>query len=132
MGVIFGFSRAVVAAADGQRPLAFMPHDQQWQHDLIKTAPPLYPYADRARWHEGTGLFRLTLDQNTGEVIQVRVEKSTGYKTLDHSAISALRQWRFRPGKYKILHVPVDFFMSKTHRDYINDTRRLQQQQRTL
>ena len=132
MSVTFGFSRAVVTAADGQQPLAFMPHNQQWQHDLIKTAPPLYPYADRAQRHQGTGLFRLTLDQKTGGVIQVTVEKSTRYKTLDDSAIAALRRWRFRPGKWKIVDVPINFVISKSHKAYINDTRRLQQQQRTL
>jgi TonB family protein len=95
----FSFSRAVVLAADMQQPLAFMGHDQQWERDLIKTTPPLYPYADRAQRHQGTGLFRLTMDQKTGGVTQVTIEKSTGYKTLDDSAIVALRQWRFRPNK---------------------------------
>src|SRR3954471_3808643 len=131
MSITFGLSHAVVTAADIQQPLAFMAHDQQWERDLIKTAPPLYPYADRARRHQGRGLFRLTLDQKTGGVIQVTVENSTGYKTLDESAIAALRQWRFRPSKWRIVHVPVNFVMSKGHRGYINDARRFQQQQRT-
>ena len=130
--VTFGFSRAIVTAADLQQPLAFMAHDRQWERDLIRTAPPLYPYADRARRHQGSGLFRLTLDLKTGGVIQVTVEKSTGYKTLDDSAIAALRQWRFRPSKWKLVHVPIDFFMSNGHRGYINDIRRGQQQQRSL
>src|SRR5262249_30993191 len=101
MSVTVGFSRAVVTASDMQQPLAFMAHNQQWERDLIKTAPPLYPYADRAQRHQGRGIFRLMLDQKTGGVIQVIVEKSTGYKTLDDSAIVALRQWRFRPSKWK-------------------------------
>jgi TonB family protein len=132
MSVTFVFSSAVVTAADMQQPLAFMAHDQQWERDLIKTAPPLYPYADRARRHQGKGIFRLALDQKTGSVVQVTVEKSTGYKTLDDSAIGALRQWRFRPSKRKIVHVPVNFVMSSSHKGYINETRRLQQQQRSL
>ncbi|SRR5713101_3726266 len=132
MSMSFFGPNAVLAAGDAQQPLAFTPYDQRWQHDLIKTAPPIYPYTDRARWHQGSGLFRLALDQKTGSVIQVTVEKSTGYKTLDDSAIVALRQWRFRPGKWKAVRVPVNFLMSKTQRDYINDIHRLQQQQRTL
>src|SRR5882762_1925295 len=132
MGIGFFGPNAIVAAGDGQQPLAFMPHSQPWQHDLIKTAPPIYPHADRARWHQASGLFRLSLDQKTGSVIQVTFEKSTGYTPLDYSAIAALRQWRFRPGKWKAVRVPVNFFMSKTKRDYIIDIHRLQQQQRTL
>ena len=77
-------------------------------------------------------MFLLTLDEQIGSVIHVTIEKSIGYKTLDDSAIAALRQWRFRPGKWKMVRVPVNFVMSKTQKGYINDIHRLQQQQRTL
>jgi TonB family protein len=127
-----GFFEPSAAVADPQQRLAFMPYGEPWQHDLIKTAPPVYPYADRARWHQGIGLFRLTLDKKTGSVVRVTVDKSTGYKTLDDSAIAALKQWRFRPGKWKEVRVPVNFVMSKTQRDYINDIHRAHQQQRTM
>jgi TonB family protein len=132
IGMIFLASSPVVAADDVQQQRsAFMPYDK-WQQYLIKTAPPIYPYADRARWHQGSGLFRLAIDKKTGAVIRIAVEKSTGFKTLDDSAIAALRQWRFRSSTFKAALVPVNFVMSKTKTDYIKDVQRLQKEQRRL
>src|SRR5437773_12476999 len=44
-----------------------------WDADRIKFVKPDYPSESRARRVEGTGLFRITLDVNTGSVANVTV-----------------------------------------------------------
>jgi hypothetical protein len=111
---------------------AFAPYNEPWQKDLIHSVAPVYSFDDRAAWRQGCGLFHLVLERSTGAVVQVTVKKSTGYATLDASAIQALKQWRFRPGSWKTLDIPVDFTMARTKADYREKVRQYQQQQREL
>jgi TonB family protein len=49
------------------------------------------------------------LDLRTGAVTQVTVIKSTGFIALDRSAVSALRRWHWKPGKWREIYMPVTF-----------------------
>ena len=82
---------------------------EPWFEDQIKAIGPRYPASERARHHEGEGVFHLTLDLKTGSVIDVRVAKSTGYDGLDRAAVAVLRQWRWRPGKWRQIDEPIVF-----------------------
>jgi TonB family protein len=82
-----------------------------WMDDAIKTPPPDYPSAERSLGHAGSGLFRLTLDLKTGAVTKVRPLQSTGFATLDSLATEAFRRWRWKPGKWKEIDVPITFTM---------------------
>ena len=37
------------------------------------------------------------------------VIKSTGYQILDNAALAAFRNWRWKPGKWKQVDVPITF-----------------------
>jgi TonB family protein len=80
-----------------------------WNADLIKFVKPDYPAESRARHAEGTGLFRMTVDVNTGAVTNVGVIKSTGYAALDDSAMRAMRLWRWRARRWKEIDIPLTF-----------------------
>ena len=80
-----------------------------WIVDQIKTVAPQNPYAERKRHHTGSGSFRVTLDLNTGSVVKVTVVKSTGFPALDNSAANSFRRWRWKPGKWKEIELPVTF-----------------------
>jgi TonB family protein len=80
-----------------------------WQHDMIKAVAPIYPDRDRILRHQGEGLFQLMLDLKTGSVTKVTVIKTTGFPALDTSAVTSLRQWRWKPGKWREIDVPVRF-----------------------
>jgi protein TonB len=56
-----------------------------------------YPALSRRMGEEGTVIVRLQVGVN-GEVMDVRVEKSSGYPRLDAAALSGVRKARFRPG----------------------------------
>jgi TonB family protein len=84
-----------------------------WRGDIAKSIAPEYPYEERTRHHEGSGLFRLTLDLKTGLVTNVLMITSTGFKGLDASGIKSLRQWRWRPGRWRQIDIPLTFTMSR-------------------
>jgi TonB family protein len=83
-----------------------------WTLDQIKTVAPEYPYAERTRHHAGSGLFRVTLDLSIGSVAKVTILTSTGSPALDNSAADALRRWRWKPGKWKEIDLPITFAMA--------------------
>jgi len=81
----------------------------EWKRDLDYMEAPAYP-AVAKRWHvQGAGIFRVSIDINTGRVTDVSVLRSTGYGVLDGSAIRTLKLWRWKPGKYAKVNVPISF-----------------------
>jgi TonB family protein len=82
-----------------------------WDVDMLKFVRPDYPAEYRAQHIEGTGLFRITLDVKTGSVTNVTVLKSTGSPGLDACAGRAIRQWHWRPQRWREVDMPVTFTM---------------------
>ncbi len=88
-----------------------------WVQDLVHTVGPDYPFGERALRHEGAGIFRLALDERSGRVVTVSVLRSTGFKPLDLSAVVALSQWRWKPGRWKQIDMPVRFTIGSPPRE---------------
>lgn len=84
-----------------------------WMDDCINAVPFDYPYEERRFRHQGDGYFRLILDPKTGAVTRVIVKKSTGFFVLDRTAIRALERWKWKPGKWKEIGMPVRFTLSR-------------------
>jgi TonB family protein len=80
-----------------------------WMDDVIHTASLDYPASERASRHQGSGVVRLTLDLKTGSVSKVTILRSTGFPVLDRSAQTSFGQWRWKPGRWKEVDVPVTF-----------------------
>ena len=57
----------------------------------------------------GSGVFVLQVDNTSGKVTSVRVEKSTGQRLLDDCAVQAFQNWRCRPGTVSKIKIPVIF-----------------------
>jgi TonB family protein len=87
-----------------------------WIQDINSSLAPNYPIDDRIQGHEGVGLYHLQLDLKTGRVTNATVITSTGFKGLDVSATWALRQWRWKAGRWKEIDMPVRFVMSANAR----------------
>ena len=92
-----------------------------WLTDRIYALSPSYPDADRLQRHEGCGVFRLMLDVRTGLVTKVLTLTSTGFVTLDRCAIASFRQWRFKPGKWKEIDMPMRFTLQFHPKDRPRD-----------
>ena len=78
---------------------------------LIKKVEPEYPAGFVVHGAEGRGRFRLTINPKSGEVDEVKIVKSCGYKDLNELAVKALLQWRFQPGTRGPVEVPVEFYV---------------------
>jgi TonB family protein len=81
--------------------------------DCIKSVAPDYPYGERAQHHIGKGFFRLVLNLKSGVVTKVTLTRSTGFAVLDNCAIAALRQWRWKPNRWKEVEIPVIFKLER-------------------
>src|SRR5947209_9623424 len=111
-----GPSSAVDAKGVRHRGSDYPHRFSPWTLDQIHSVAPTYSYDDRLGRHEGKGLFRLTLDLKSGGVTSISIVKSTGFATLDSSAIASLRQWRWKPGKWRQIEMPVTFVLSRSPR----------------
>jgi len=67
---------------------------------------PLYPQEARNKGYEGEVLLRVQVLSN-GRVGEIEVRRSSGYETLDRSAIKTVKQWKFIPAKKGETPVPV-------------------------
>jgi TonB family protein len=86
---------------------------EPWRRDLLAGFGPKYPYTDRVFRHQGTGVYKLLLDLKTGAVASVAILHSSGFKSLDDSAVGALGKWRWKPGRWKEIQMPVKFQLAK-------------------
>ena len=65
---------------------------------VTRTTPPKYPTSARRGGHQGTTQIAATITA-TGKVSSPRVVASSGHRSLDSSAIAAVKKWRFAPAK---------------------------------
>jgi periplasmic protein TonB len=57
---------------------------------------PVYPPQSRRAGEEGTGIFRVLVDQS-GRPMEVSVVNSSGFPRLDEAAMTAIKKWKFKP-----------------------------------
>jgi protein TonB len=72
---------------------------------------PEYPYEARARKITGSGVCVLTVDPG-GSVTDATMAQSIGNPILDNTTVSTFRRWRFRPGMYSKVKVPITYTMT--------------------
>jgi protein TonB len=73
---------------------------------------PQYPYEARSRRVTGSGVIVVDVDSGSGNVTSASVASSIGSPILDNAAVSAFRQWRFRPGTVSKVRIPITFTMT--------------------
>jgi TonB family protein len=71
---------------------------------------PDYPIGAARRGWQGSGLFLCRLRPD-GTVSSVIALQSTGHDMLDQAGISAFQRWRFKPGSFKAVKIPLNFSM---------------------
>lgn len=64
----------------------------------LETPPPRYPASALRRGDSGEVMLRVDIDAE-GRVADVDIVHGSGSRALDRAAISAVREWRFRPGQ---------------------------------
>ena len=78
---------------------------------IVVYAPtPIYPEAARSHYTLGAqGVYRLTVNPQNGGVDEVGVLKRAGHSKLDSVMVMAFFKWRFKPGSFKQIDIPVMF-----------------------
>jgi TonB family protein len=79
---------------------------------------PDYPYEARIRRMTGAGIAVLELNA-AGLVTKATMAVSTGYSVLDKATLDNFRQWRFKPGAFKKVRIPIRYTMNYGH-EYIS------------
>ena len=70
---------------------------------------PDYPSEARSQRIIGSGVCIVSVDPRSGRVTEASMAQSTGDLRLDNAAISAFRQWRFKPGTVSKVKIPIEF-----------------------
>jgi TonB family protein len=78
---------------------------------VLYAPTPDYPIWARREYRTGDGVFLLNIDDQKGTVTSIKIEKTTGFRSLDVSCLKALIRWRFRPHTLTKVRVPVRFVM---------------------
>jgi TonB family protein len=78
----------------------------------INSPRPQYPYEARSRHITGSGVCVVTVDPGSGNVTGATMTQSIGNPILDNAALSAFREWRFRPGTVSQVRIPITFTMT--------------------
>ncbi|CAB5154161.1 Ferric siderophore transport system, periplasmic binding protein TonB [Olavius algarvensis associated proteobacterium Delta 3] len=63
-----------------------------------QSPPPRYPRLARKRGYEGTVILEVLVDRD-GDVEDLKVHQSSGYKVLDKAALASVKRWIFTPGR---------------------------------
>jgi periplasmic protein TonB len=87
----------------------------------FKNPAPLYPNYAREQGWEGI-VFLKVLVNSDGTVGEIGVEKSSGYKILDESALKTINTWQFLPARVGAMSfsswikIPVRFILTEESR----------------
>jgi protein TonB len=72
---------------------------------------PEYPYEARSRKITGSGVCVLNVGPDGG-VTDATMAQSIGSPILDNATVSTFRRWRFVPGKYSKVKVPITYTLT--------------------
>jgi TonB family protein len=72
---------------------------EDYQKFMIKYVDPEYPAYLYRNGIQGRGIYRININQKTGEVEEVKVVRSAGHRLLNEFVAKAALQWRFIPGR---------------------------------
>ncbi len=64
----------------------------------LRNPPPAYPAAARRSGEEGTVMLRVLVGRD-GAPLKVELDRSSGSRTLDSTALDAVKGWRFVPAR---------------------------------
>jgi protein TonB len=93
-----GSSTADAARGQRQEGVASQEGYSEAMPRYRENRPPAYPGTARQRGYEGDVLIAAEVRAD-GRIGAVRVTRTSGYPTLDESALEAVKMWRFEPAR---------------------------------
>lgn len=98
-------AHGIRAAKPDRRP------EPDYRSLIVKAYRPDYPYEARRARITGSGVVAMQIDTSTGKVVSCDMDPCTGNIELDVAALTAFRQWRFKPGTVARARIPITFTM---------------------
>ena len=83
----------------------------------VKNPHPTYPLIARKKGWEGKVLIQAEIDRD-GNVSEIKVLESSGFKILDNASLETLKKWKFTPAKIgnkfvdDTVNIPVKFLLT--------------------
>jgi TonB family protein len=81
-----------------------------WIEDIL-SSPIIYPYEARRFHQSGRVQLHIFLDPGRGTVTNALLAKASGSDVLDSAALSWIRKWKWKPGLWKEVQLPITFEM---------------------
>ena len=106
--LLFGLS---VGALADTTPALMSSAEAVQKHLLLKTPRPEYYYEARSRHIQGSGVFDLRFDYETGHLREVHIVQAMPDPLLQKATIEALKQWQAKPRSLHTMRLPVTFIM---------------------
>ena len=109
-------SRPIPSMKDGNElPPLPDPEKPDYNYDVLpqkkpNQVEPVYPKASIDANEQGRVILHVFLD-SFGDVIDVKVHKSCGYKRLDEAALAAVKQWHYSPARRGSLATPSEILV---------------------
>lgn len=86
--------------------------DEELTRYAVASPSAGYPEAAQKAGMTGSGLYELQINK-AGTTTGVAVVKSSGSAVLDQAARSAFLKWRFKPGVFSRVRVPVSWSVNR-------------------
>lgn len=86
--------------------------DEEMLRYATSSPPVPFPEAAQKANLTGSGLYELRIDKS-GRVTEVAAVKSSGQKVLDQTALATFKKWRFKPGSFTRVRVPVSWSVNR-------------------
>lgn len=89
--------KSVAAKPAAQKPAAEKPAED-WAKYVVAAPEVRYPSLVERTGTAGVGTYVLVINPKNGEVTEVKVVKSAGFRKIDAIHVMNFFEWRFRPG----------------------------------
>ena len=86
--------------------------DEELVQYAIASPSAGYPEAAQKAKMTGSGLYELQINK-AGTITAVAIVKSSGSAVLDQAARSAFLKWRFKPGVFRSVRIPVSWSVNR-------------------
>jgi protein TonB len=107
--LLFAAEKTTAVWADGHSSAI---SDEQLIGNTLAAPGAAYPEEARKTKTTGSGLYEVQIDK-AGKTSGVAIVTSSGSAVLDKAATTAFKKWRFKPGVFRSVRVPVSWSVNR-------------------
>jgi len=82
--------------------------DEELIRNALASPGPAYPEEAQKAKMTGSGLYELRINK-AGTITSVVIVRSSGNDVLDKAATTTFRRWRFKPGVFTSVRIPISW-----------------------